>query len=140
MNAEILSPPDQTDTEQTSFSIGELAKQLGVSTPTIRYYEERGLINPQRSNGNQRIYTRRDRGRIKLILRAKAAGFDLEESKEVLDLYDTMPSDQVEHAQAEKLEKIIIRRVAELNSKINKMTELRDELVEHLATLRNKST
>lgn len=124
---------------QATFTIGELAKQLEISTRTIRYYEERGLINPERTDGGQRIYTRRDRGRLKLILRAKAAGFDLEESKEVLDLYDTVPSDQVHQVQIEKVELMVNRRVAELDAKIAEMTLLRRGLLEHLENLRQKA-
>ena len=126
-------------TVQDTFTIGELAKQLGVSTRTIRYYEERGLITPERSSGGQRVYTRRDRGRLKLILRAKASGLDLEESKEVLDLYDILPSDKVEQAQAEKLESMVIRRLDELEAKIEEMSLLRDDLKEYLASLRQKT-
>ncbi|MCA9924967.1 MAG: MerR family DNA-binding transcriptional regulator, partial [Anaerolineales bacterium] len=51
-----------TDTNLDQFSIGELAKELNITTRTIRYYEERGLIEPERGNGRQRIYTRRERG------------------------------------------------------------------------------
>jgi len=126
-------------TVQETFTIGELAKQLGVSTRTIRYYEERGLITPERSNGGQRVYTRRDRGRIKLILRAKTSGFDLEESKEVLDLYDILPSDKVEQAQAEKLESMVTRRLEELDIKIDEKTRLQNDLREYLASLRRKT-
>ncbi len=132
--AQDVKLPDTT----TTFSIGDLAKQLGISTRTIRYYEERGLITPQRSDGGQRIYTRRDRGRLKLVLRAKQAGFDLEEAKEVLDLYDIVPSDKVHQAQAEVLEQMVNRRVSELDAKITEMTLLRDDLQEFLANLRQK--
>lgn len=117
------------------FFIGELAKELAVSTRTIRYYEERGLIEPQRTEGGQRIYTRRERGRLRLILRAKQGGFDLADVKEVLDLYDVLPGDQVEQAQARKLIEMIEPRVAELNQKINEMTFLRDALLVNLQTL-----
>ncbi|MEM7797819.1 MAG: MerR family transcriptional regulator [Chloroflexota bacterium] len=122
-------------TLQETFTIGELAKQLGISTRTIRYYEERDLISPLRSDGGQRVYTRRDRGRLKLILRAKIAGLDLAESKEVLDLYDILPSDEVEQAQAKKLKQMISRRLNELEAKINEMTKLRNSLQEMLIKL-----
>lgn len=126
-------------TVQDTFTIGELAKQLGISTRTIRYYEERGLITPERSSGRQRVYTRRDRGRLKLILRAKASGLDLQESKEILDLYDILPSDKVEQAQAKNLESMVNRRLDELEAKIEEMTLLQDDLREHLASLRQKT-
>lgn len=122
---------------QTTLTIGELAEQLQVTTRTIRYYEERGLISPARSEGGQRLYSRRDRGRLKLVLRAKYAGFDLQEAKEVLDLYDALPSDKVEQAQAAKLERMLSRRVAELDAKIAEMTELRADLLEWFGRLNN---
>ena len=130
----MIQHPPKTD--PLHLTIGELANELGVSTRTIRYYEERGLISPERTEGGQRYYTRRDRGRLKLVLRAKAAGFGLEESKEVLDLYDILPSDKVEQAQAEKLEQMITRRVDEIDSKIAEMTTLREELLGYLGNLK----
>ncbi|MCP5097856.1 MAG: MerR family transcriptional regulator [Chloroflexi bacterium] len=117
-------------------SIGDLAKELNITTRTIRYYEERGLIKPERSNGRQRIYTRRERGRLKLILRAKAAGFDLEEVKDVLGIYDAMPTDKAEQVQANKLLNMTTRRIAEIDAKINELTALRQALTDHSATLR----
>lgn len=131
---------DKNAASQTelTFTIGDLAEQLDISTRTIRYYEERGLINPQRTSGGQRVYTRRDRGRLKLILRAKRAGFGLEESKPVLDLYDIVPSEHLHAAQAEKLERMVTRRVAELDEKIIEMSRLRDDLQTFLANLRQQ--
>lgn len=128
----IQNPPK---IDQLHLTIGELANELGVSTRTIRYYEERGLISPERTEGGQRFYTRRDRGRLKLVLRAKVAGFGLEESKEVLDLYDILPNDKVEQAQGEKLEQMITRRVDELDAKISEMTTLREDLLGYLSNL-----
>lgn len=126
---------NQPKIDQLHLTIGELANELGVSTRTIRYYEERGLISPERTEGGQRFYTRRDRGRLKLVLRAKVAGFGLEESKEVLDLYDILPNDKVEQAQGEKLEQMITRRVDELDAKISEMTTLREDLLGYLSNL-----
>ena len=77
------------DTEDL-FSIGELAHQLGTTTRTIRYYEECGLISPQRTDGNQRRYTRKERGRLKLILRAKGS-FSLEEIRELFKDFSYNP-------------------------------------------------
>ncbi|MCA9929428.1 MAG: MerR family transcriptional regulator [Anaerolineales bacterium] len=125
-----------TDTNLDQFSIGELAKELNITTRTIRYYEERGLIEPERGNGRQRIYTRRERGRLKLILRAKAAGFDLEEVKDVLEIYDIMPSDTAQRIQAQKLIDMTNRRIAEIDAKITELTKLRQALIDHAATLR----
>ena len=73
------------------WSIGELATEVGVSTRTIRFYETSGLIAPDRANG-ARIYTRRDRARLSLILRGKNLGFTLEDIREYLELYDEDPN------------------------------------------------
>jgi DNA-binding transcriptional MerR regulator len=78
--------------EERPMSIGDLAGELGVTTRTIRFYEVKGLIAPRRRNDNARVYGRRDRGRLILILRAKNLGFTLEEIREYLDLYDADPS------------------------------------------------
>lgn len=123
------------DESTSTFTIGDLARELGVTTRTIRYYEERNLIAPSRTEGGQRVYGRRERGRLKLILRAKIAGFDLSEIKEVLDIYDALPGDQAEKVQAAKLIEMSGRRIAELDAKIAELTQLRDMLTDHLAVL-----
>jgi DNA-binding transcriptional MerR regulator len=70
-----------------SFTITALAEEFGITPRAIRFYEDKGLLAPGR-NGLNRIYSRRDRGRLKLILRGKRLGFSLLEIKEMLDLYD----------------------------------------------------
>jgi DNA-binding transcriptional MerR regulator len=71
----------------TSFTIGELSRQFAVTTRTIRFYEDAGLLAPQRA-GQNRIYTVRDRVRLKLILRGKRLGFSIKEIKDMVDMYD----------------------------------------------------
>lgn len=68
------------------YSIGELAKELGVTPRAVRFYEDSGLIAPRRA-GNARVYTHRERARMILILRGKRLGFSLKEIGEFLDLY-----------------------------------------------------
>lgn len=67
--------------------IQNVATELGVTTRTIRFYEDKGLLDPQRV-GTMRVYSRREIGRLQLILRGKRLGFSLREIKEFLDLYD----------------------------------------------------
>jgi DNA-binding transcriptional MerR regulator len=69
------------------FTIRELTKEFGISARTLRFYEEKGLIAPGR-NGQGRLYSRRDRARLKYVLMGKAVGFSLEEVRQMLDLYD----------------------------------------------------
>jgi DNA-binding transcriptional MerR regulator len=71
----------------SSFSIRELAREFGVTARTLRFYEEKGLLSPQRS-GQDRLYSRRDRARMKYVIMGKCVGFSLEEIRELLNLYD----------------------------------------------------
>ena len=75
----------------TFFTVTELARDLSVTPRTIRFYEDKGLLTP-RGAGTMRVYTKRDRARMVLILRGKRLGFSLREIKEYLDLYDMDPS------------------------------------------------
>ena len=68
------------------FGITELCREFGISARALRFYEDKGLLAPRRVNGT-RVYTRRDRARLSLILRAKAIGSSLAEIKHYLDLY-----------------------------------------------------
>ena len=68
------------------YGIAELAGEFGITARAIRFYEAKGLLAPPRVNGG-RVYTRRERARLKLILRAKSIGFSLAEIKQFLDLY-----------------------------------------------------
>lgn len=67
--------------------IGEMAKTFSVTLRTLRFYEDKGLLHPQR-DGSMRLYTRKDRARLKLILLGRKVGFSLREVKQMMDLYD----------------------------------------------------
>ncbi|WP_331686202.1 MerR family transcriptional regulator [Consotaella aegiceratis] len=69
------------------FRIGDLAREFGVTLRTLRYYEDRGLLNPER-RGTTRLYSRRDRARLRMVLLAKLLGFSLTEAKQMIELYD----------------------------------------------------
>jgi DNA-binding transcriptional MerR regulator len=75
----------------TTFSISDLAKEFDLTTRAIRFYEDMGLLQPARSGpgGRSRVYSARDRTRLKLTLRAKRLGLSLSEAKEVIDMYDS---------------------------------------------------
>jgi len=85
---------------QRTHTISDLAKEFGVTTRTIRFYEEKGLISPRRE-GQKRLFTPADRVRIKLILRGKRIGLTLQECVEVIDMYDP------EHNNSEQLHSLI---------------------------------
>ena len=69
------------------FTISDLSSEFELTTRTLRFYETRGLLEPSR-RGQTRLYSRRDRARLKLILQGKRVGFSLADIKEMLDLYD----------------------------------------------------
>jgi DNA-binding transcriptional MerR regulator len=81
-------------------TVTQLARNLGITARTIRFYEDKGLITPQRA-GSTRVYTARNRARMSLILRGKRLGFSLREIKDYLDLYD------VDHTQSEQIKLLL---------------------------------
>jgi len=76
-----------TRADRDTFSIRDLTREFGVSARTLRFYEERGLLAPRRE-GQERVYSRRDRARLKLSIMGKCVGFSLHEIRAMLDLYD----------------------------------------------------
>lgn len=108
------------------YSVTQLAKDLGVTPRTIRFYEDQGLISPQRA-GNTRVYTHRDRARMILILRGKRLGFSIKDIKEFLDLY------VVDTTQVEQVQLLVTKvrgRIAQLEDQLQaveaSLSELRD--------------
>ena len=107
-------------------SVSQLAKQLGVTARTIRFYEDKGLIAPQRA-GTARVYTHRDRARLVLILRGKKLGFSLREIRDYLDLYDADPT---HHLQTRQLLVLVRKRVAKLQEQRAAIDQSLAELTE----------
>lgn len=97
-----------TDTK-TTYSITELAREFELTPRAIRYYEDQGLIAPQRA-GVQRVYGKRDRTRLLLTLRGKRLGLSLAEIRELIDMYDSAP----ESTQLERLLEVLAHRRAKL--------------------------
>lgn len=75
------------EAEQQTWTIAQIAREFGVTHRAVRHYEELGLISPQR-DGTRRVYHRRDRTRLALILRGRRLGFPLEQIRTIIDLYD----------------------------------------------------
>ena len=75
----------------TTYSISDLAREFDLTTRAIRFYEDMGLLQPERSGpgGRNRVYSHRDRTRLKLTLRAKRLGLSLTEAKDLIDMYDS---------------------------------------------------
>ena len=127
----------------TFFTVTELARDLGVTARTIRFYEDKGLIAPRRA-GNIRIYTKRDRARLTLILRGKRLGFSLREIKEYLDLYDLDPTrkeqirlllDKVRHRLA-----LLEEQRQALEESIGELKEIEAQTLDALAGKRRTGT
>jgi DNA-binding transcriptional MerR regulator len=117
------------------YTIGELADELQVTTRAIRFYEAKGLIAPAR-RGVARSYSRRDRARLKLILRGKNLGFTLEEIAHYLMLYDADPAQM---AQTQMLLARIEAAIADLQLKradldrtLRELKDIRTQCIEHL--------
>jgi len=110
---EVVDAHRDADTGEL-FGITELCREFGITLRTIRFYEDKGLLKPRRING-ARVYTRRDRARLSLILRSKAIGAPLAEIKHYLDLYGTHGEGRVQQL------KFVIERtdkaIAELEQK-----------------------
>ena len=79
--------PIEPRPDREHFSISDLCSEFGVTARALRFYEDEGLIGPER-RGTQRVYSHRDRARLAWILRGKRVGFSLGEIKEMIDLYD----------------------------------------------------
>lgn len=76
----------------TTYGISVLAREFDVTTRTIRFYEDKGLLSPLRE-GQRRVYSARDRVRLRLIMRGKRLGFSLDEIRQMIDLYDVDPTE-----------------------------------------------
>ena len=112
--------------EKRLYTVTELAKELGMTARAIRFYEDKGLITPQRA-GTTRVYSARDRGRMILIRRGKRLGFSLSTIKEYLDLYDT---DVTHHAQLRLLLASVGKRREQLLAQRQAIDEALSELAD----------
>ncbi len=102
-------------TKQKTISISELAKEFDITTRSIRFYEDQGLLAPTRK-GQTRIYSQRDRVRLKLILRGKRLGFSLAETGRIFELYD---HDKTSTTQLKTMMSIISEKKADLHQQLD---------------------
>lgn len=114
----------------TTFSISDLAKEFDLTTRAMRFYEDMGLLQPERSGpgGRSRIYSGRDRTRLKLTLRAKRLGLSLTEAKDIIDMYDS-PRDT--GAQLEKFLLVLADHQKQLEDQMKDLQANMDELKVH---------
>jgi len=114
----------------TTFSISDLAREFDLTTRAMRFYEDMGLLQPQRSGpaGRTRVYSGRDRTRLKLTLRAKRLGLSLSEAKEIIDMYDS-PRDS--GAQLQKFLLVLGEHQKQLEAQMMDLQANLDELKAH---------
>lgn len=118
--------PNQGAQTVKTYSISDLANEFDITTRTIRFYEEKGLLTPERK-GQTRIFSPADRVKLKLILRGKRLGISLEESRAIIEMYDP------EHGNVEQLQ-LLIKKIRENRAQLERqlhdievmMLDLRD--------------
>jgi len=111
-------------TNNVNYSIGELAKEFDITTRSIRFYEDQGLILPTRK-GQTRIYNQRDKVRLKLILRGKRLGFSLAETGRLFELYD---ADKSSATQLETFMNLILQKKEDLKQQLEDIQAVMFEL------------
>lgn len=114
----------------STYTITDLAKEFDLTTRAMRFYEDMGLLQPERTGpgGRNRLYSARDRTRLKLTLRAKRLGLSLTEAKEIIDLYDS-PRDT--GVQLRKFLLILAQHRKQLDEQMADLTATLDEVRAH---------
>ena len=114
----------------TTYTIGDLAREFDLTTRAIRFYEDLGLLQPERSGpgGRSRVYSGRDRTRLKLTLRAKRLGLSLTEAKDIIDTYDS-PRDT--GVQLTKFIDVLALHRAQIEEQMADLQANLDEIKEH---------
>jgi DNA-binding transcriptional MerR regulator len=119
-------PKSKEKNSVKTYTISDLAAEFEISSRTIRFYEEKGLISPERTKGNQRKYSRRDRARLKLILRGKRFGYSLDEIAEMIGMTD------VNMSEAEQIEKSLAygeKKLVEIREQIRELEFLEEDIL-----------
>ena len=130
------TPPTAADA-MPSYSIGELAREFGLTTRAIRFYEDCGLLAPERA-GRNRIYTGRDRARLTLTLRGKRLGLKLAEVKELVDMYESHGhrGQGDSEPQLRRFLEVLARQRAQLEDRLGELRSTLDEVLAQQATVK----
>lgn len=131
-----MNRPEQDNREL--FAIADLAREFGISTRAIRFYESKGLLSPERVGGT-RVFRRRDRARLTLILRGKRLGFSLRDISEYLSLYDAHSQTAQVRMLVEMVDKrlaLLERQMADLETTVAELREIKKLANERLAQAR----
>jgi DNA-binding transcriptional MerR regulator len=131
------------DDQEQFYTIADLAGEFDVSKRSIRFYEEKNLISPGRTKGNYRVYSKRDRSRLRLILRGKRFGYTLDEIAEIIGFNDV---DRDEKEQIRKAIEFGKKKIGDIRERIRELQLLEKEMLdlgrnlrERLAELENNS-
>ncbi len=117
------------------YTISEIAGLFNVSTRTIRYYEELGLLSPVRKENGQRVYGRKERTRLELIFRGKNFGFQLDEIKEMIVLFD---QDRTGERQLKRTIQYGKEKLREVDARIEELNQLREDMTWYLESFEAK--
>ena len=114
----------------TTYSISDLAHEFDLTPRAMRFYEDMGLLQPERSGpgGRNRVYSNRDRTRLKLTLRAKRLGLSLTEARELIDMYDSPRDTQ---PQLRKFLEVLTGHRAQLEAQLAELEATLSEVAEH---------
>ena len=123
---------------ESTYTIGELAREFDITPRSIRFYEEQSLLSPKRT-GQNRIYCNKDRVRLKLILRGKRLGFSLAEIKNLFELYDSNPNSSVQLQTmlqlTEQKRAVLRQQLDDIQMLMNELDEVETRCREELADL-----
>jgi DNA-binding transcriptional MerR regulator len=125
--------------KERTWTVGELAEDLGVTTRTLRHYEDEGLITPRRA-GQNRVYTSRDRARLRLVLRGRRFGMTLAECREIVDMYDGAESSEKRQlitllGRLDEISDDLRRRADDLRRTMAEVSEVAEQCRRRLAQL-----
>lgn len=121
--------------EESTWTISQLAQELGTTPRAIRFYEEKGLLSPRRSSGAYRLYGKRERTRLSLILKGKRFGLRLEEISDILGLSST---DMQEVEQIEKALKYCERVQNDLTDRMKELRAVQREVATHIQNMKSR--
>ena len=125
------------DNQEKFYTIADLAREFDISKRSIRFYEEKNLISPQRTKGNYRLYSKRDRSRLRMILRGKRFGYTLDEIAEIIGFNDVNMDEKEQIRKAIEFGK---KRIGDIRERVRELQLLEQEMLKLGRTLRERLT
>ncbi|MFA3790509.1 MerR family DNA-binding transcriptional regulator [Aliiglaciecola sp. SL4] len=129
--------------KEKTYSIGELSKVFDVTPRSIRFYEEQGLLSPTRS-GQTRVYSKKDKVRLKLILRGKRLGFSLAETRTLFNLYDSHQNSKIQLQAMLEMTKekraLLIQQLEDINVLMIELNEVESRCQDELEQINKGKT